>query len=306
MSIGKPNYKKYYLNLNKKLIGQFYSYFKEKKKGLLSHLFYDMFSTVNIEKKEIEFLFEFSKLFQIIKVDTNSYAFIYKKSKEDFFKEFCRYYFDLIYSDEQIFKNVFKLSKISLENDYLILNRKSINIKYTPILTTLSRLGFLNYDGDQGRIKNILLAKKLLQRPIEKLKKSQKEFETEQHEKAERGRMAELFVFNIEREKLKKTKLNPVRVSLVDVGAGYDITSFEKTGSKMCIEVKSIFKGRFFWSENEINSAKKLGNEYYIYLISFKNNRPIKIEKIIQNPHEQIFINNKFEKKNIKDYIVYL
>lgn len=306
MNIEGQDYKKFFLNLNKKLVQQFFVHIKTEKNRQLNHLYHDILKTTNLEKKEMHFLIEFCKTQNIISINKELYRYNKGLNKESFFIEFCRHYFNRIYSNEKIFENIFKKSKLTLKNDNLIIDSKSIDINYTPLLTTLSRLGFLNYEGNQATINNILLAKKLLQRPLKKLKKSQKDFEKEQYEKTERGNLAEEYVLAIEKEKLIKTKHKPIRISIDDVGAGYDILSFEKNGSELYIEVKALLKNRFFWSENEINTAKELGGKYRIHLVFFKKGRPCKIFKVIKNPYQEIFINNNYHKKNIEDYIVFV
>lgn len=61
------------------------------------------------------------------------------------------------------------------------------------------------------------------------------------------------------------------RISNLRVNAGYDIESFDSASPAMAydrfIEVKSARSRqmKFFWSENEINIATKLGKRYWIY-----------------------------------------
>ena len=61
------------------------------------------------------------------------------------------------------------------------------------------------------------------------------------------------------------------RISNVRVNAGYDIESFDGPSPPVAydrfIEVKGAKsdKLRFFWSDNEIKVAKKLGKRYWIY-----------------------------------------
>jgi len=113
-------------------------------------------------------------------------------------------------------------------------------------------------------------------------------------------------VLDFEKKKLEKTKYNPVRISLDDVGAGYDILSFETNGDKKFIEVKSISKGRFFWSENEVINSQTLKENYFIYCVKFADGSPKEISHIISNPYKKIFIDKKYKKKIVKDYVVYL
>ena len=306
MSTENIKISKYILDLNRKLVNNFYDHINQKNKGLISHLTHDLINSTNLSIKEINFLIEFSELNNIIEITKTSYELTLDISRDKFFHDLCNFYFNSVYSNEDIYLNIFQSSKISLENDFIIINLDSINIFYTPVLTTLSKLGFIKYDNNYAYVKNFVFAKKLLERPLKKLKKSLDEFEKEQFERSERGKLAELFVLNSEINKLKDTPYNPIRISLEDVGKGYDIISFKENGQKFYIEVKSISNKRFFWSENEINVSKTLKDKYFIYLVSFKNNKPFKIEKLIQNPYDEIFIKEIYQKKNIEDYIVFL
>lgn len=297
---------KYILDINKKMVNDFYNQISQKKSGFLSHLTHDLVNSSNLSNKEINFLIEFSELKNIIKVYNQEYELNSDISKDKFLFDFCNFYFNSIYSDESIHSNIFQSSKLSLENDFIVIDLNSINIIYTPILTTLSRLGFINYEKNYAYVKNLVFAKKLLERPLKKLKKSLNQFEKEQYEKSERGKLAEIFVLNFEKKKLEKTKYNPIRISLDDVGAGYDILSFEINGDKKFIEVKSISKSRFFWSENEVNNSKIFKDNYFIYCVRFVDGKPKEISHIICNPYKEIFINKKYRKKSVEDYIIYI
>lgn len=98
------------------------------------------------------------------------------------------------------------------------------------------------------------------------------------------------------------------KISTIDVCAGYDIKSY--TGNNRTfeydrfIEVKSTTsnKPKFFWSVNEINTAKKLGEKYWVYLwINFNTKNEVMIP--IPNPYETIW-NNKMISKEPQHYLV--
>jgi len=110
------------------------------------------------------------------------------------------------------------------------------------------------------------------------------------------GEIAETLVF-----KYEKTRLNAIgsardaaqvkHISLLDSNKGYDIASFDGTTPSIdfnrFIEVKgtSGSKFRFFWSKNEYETAKKLGDTYWIYFISNVNEKTTAIKPIIiKNP----------------------
>jgi hypothetical protein len=110
------------------------------------------------------------------------------------------------------------------------------------------------------------------------------------------GDLAEAFVLELERRRMA---LHPRKerirlISKLDVGAGYDILSFEATGSTRLdrhIEVKS-YSGRlqFFWSRTEIETAKRIGNGYYLYLVDMKRiNHKGFMPIMIRNPYKEVF-----------------
>ena len=78
------------------------------------------------------------------------------------------------------------------------------------------------------------------------------------------------------------------QISDIDVTAGYDIVSFqdnESTRVDRFIEVKSYYKTpSFFWSKNEIDTAKRLGLSYYLYLID--------MEKYLLDDYEPFIVFN--------------
>lgn len=116
------------------------------------------------------------------------------------------------------------------------------------------------------------------------------------------GQDAELAILQFEKEKLsanselvKKIK----HVSPVDVGAGYDIESFEdiETKKPIFIEVKavSIADYEFKWSKNEIKCAEQLGEKYYLYLLPVIAERKLDLDhlKIVKDPIRNILSKEK-------------
>lgn len=87
------------------------------------------------------------------------------------------------------------------------------------------------------------------------------------------GAEAENYVVALERKRLSThPRVGFIRsIASEDVAAGFDIVSFETELSLMYdrfIEVKS-FKDRlcFFWSKNEFDVARRLGDSYYLYIV---------------------------------------
>jgi hypothetical protein len=131
-------------------------------------------------------------------------------------------------------------------------------------------------------------------------------FEDYLKEKKEVGDIAENAVLDYELARLKNLGCNVEsmcirRISQLRVNAGYDIESFDKASSDMnfdrFIEVKGARSSslHFFWTDNEMTVAKKLGKRYWIYFqggIDVKrkviNNDPI----VFQDPLNTILKNS--------------
>ena len=121
--------------------------------------------------------------------------------------------------------------------------------------------------------------------------------------KSEKTRLGNLGIRKVVLDKIK-------RVSKDKTDAGYDIASFD--GQKISlvfdrfIEVKATTGNypMFYWSENEIEKAKSMGDQYFIYLwINFgKSNQ--KLLTPIRNPYEKIWKNDLVEKQAITTWRV--
>ncbi|HEY5327219.1 MAG TPA: DUF3883 domain-containing protein [Mucilaginibacter sp.] len=115
------------------------------------------------------------------------------------------------------------------------------------------------------------------------------------------GAQAEIAVVEFERKRLKKlgrfAQAEMVkRISTINTSAGYDIESFDGTTDNFIpdrfIEVKATQGNeiRFYWSNNEMNIAKKKKLQYWIYFMkAFKENKPSETNPLmIQHPNETI------------------
>ena len=121
-------------------------------------------------------------------------------------------------------------------------------------------------------------------------------------QEAEQGAEGEAFVLEYEKRRLEgREDLDAIKqVSIIDVGAGYDIISYDgidSTKLDRLIEVKT-FKGKphFHWSFNEMNEAKLRMDHYYLYLVSYDEMReegyhPI----IIKNPIKYFKENSEWQ-----------
>lgn len=96
-----------------------------------------------------------------------------------------------------------------------------------------------------------------------------------QRKQEEQGRKAEEFVVSFEKARLAKPLSESVKqISDIDVAAGYDVLSYDSDASKRhdrFIEVKSYHNiPQFFWSSNEYETAKKIGDKYWLYLVDME------------------------------------
>lgn len=162
--------------------------------------------------------------------------------------------------------------KFSLIYGYYI-NIASIKMKYSALRNILIEFNFFKISDD-----NLLLIQDVYINDVKMLiKKSKNKITINQlkerlKKQDENGELAEQYVLNFEKRRLCSNKKNLIkRISEIDVNAGYDLCSFnnnESTEYDRFIEVKSFNEEvYFYWSSNEIETAKKLGDKYYLYLV---------------------------------------
>lgn len=132
------------------------------------------------------------------------------------------------------------------------------------------------------------------------------------------GKTAEKIVYEYEKKRLlaecsAKPESDLVQIiSNIDVGAGYDINSFDEQSSNLhfnrFIEVKGSSESTFslYWSRNEIEKAKELGSRYWIYFVpsvdimsGSHNGEIIKIP----NPIDTILKNEEYRQDCMKIWI---
>lgn len=140
----------------------------------------------------------------------------------------------------------------------------------------------------------------LIQRTTKKLtlKQLQQKLIAEQ----EIGEKGELFVLHFEKSRKPFSREDKERIrqiSHIDVSAGYDIISFhdEVALKHRYIEVKT-YRGipHFYWSANEIDSAKIRGKDYFLYLVNADRILDHSyIPEIIQNPYSAIINSNDWK-----------
>ena len=86
------------------------------------------------------------------------------------------------------------------------------------------------------------------------------------------------------------------RISTVDVAAGYDILSFNGKRSSYEHDRSDRGKGHkgqrrctFFWSEGEIEAAKRFGNTYWIYFWRNVGNKGRETLEMINDPYDRFW-----------------
>lgn len=124
------------------------------------------------------------------------------------------------------------------------------------------------------------------------------------------GEIGEEIILLYEKKRLKElgcmNEANKVELlSKSFANAGYDINSFNGKSKNLeydrFIEVKSSVSKQidFHWSDNEINMAQQLKNQYWLYFVPEINSETRKsqgkIEKI-QNPFKNVFENSSYDK----------
>lgn len=122
----------------------------------------------------------------------------------------------------------------------------------------------------------------------------------------------------VEFEKLRLLKMGKAvqaelvkRISTINTSAGYDVESFDGITDDIFpnrfIEVKATTgeEIRFYWTNNEIEVAKKKKKKYWIYMMkSFKENRPNEsIPIMIQNP-EHVIPRHAFLSMEVNKYLI--
>ncbi|MDN3427444.1 DUF3883 domain-containing protein [Microbacterium sp. APC 3898] len=121
-------------------------------------------------------------------------------------------------------------------------------------------------------------------------KVSQLQLEKTLINKAELGKKAELYVIEYEQKKFPEKIIEHIAID--DVSAGFDIKSYIDIQSMefdKFIEVKCISeRDVFYWSRNEIETARLLGNNYSLYFVNSSfDEEPVEVI----NPYEKLYLN---------------
>ncbi len=176
----------------------------------------------------------------------------------------------------------------------------SDNVRFSDTRNFLIDLGLVEYDA--GGKQYVFLRPALLDEldDIEKVI-TVEVFEKVQKSKKELGDRAELVALQYEQGRLAhlpKVVSEIKHISKEIVNAGFDIESFTEIGdrivTKRFIEVKAVLKNsvRFYWSRNEIEKSKELGESYWLYLVPYNSKHVFDTENIekICNPYKSVFL----------------
>lgn len=180
---------------------------------------------------------------------------------------------------------------------HLSIKRTAFPLSYAAIRNFLTVVGVLEKE-NQGEIGVLDAYEESLAELIRSRKKklTQEQLLVQQEEKAKRGLEAEEFVLQLEKNRLPGRAAKIKRISDYDVGAGYDIVSYNDENSGVYdrfIEVKCYLgEPHFFWSENEYDVARIKRDKYILCLVDYNMiGKPSYCPEYIINPAETIFEN---------------
>ena len=194
--------------------------------------------------------------------------------------------------EDKIFNKIAESSEFGLEVKEYLNNFVNINGSYSFKPDAI-------YNNATSHLRNFLIyAKKIIYENNEykvidndilelflKNEYSPKKLEKDLKDKKQLGDDAEKLIFKKEQDKVDQ--INPSlkvdHVALRDVSAGYDIQSFEKKDDrveKIYIEVKAVSKSnyKFYLSVQEKQTANKLKDKYFIYLLPVDKSNPDKFD----------------------------
>lgn len=193
------------------------------------------------------------------------------------------------------------LSNFQLKDgDYLYIPTVSQRRRLSGLRNFLMELGVISFGIDS---KSYILSSEYqtLVGKKEKRKTSLEELLRKKKADEEIGRAAELGVLQYEKKRLAQfpSLVEKIEyIALKDVSAGYDIISFEENSLvERYIEVKAVSRidYKFNWTRNEIEKARFLRGQYYLYLLPHSSNQKFDFKslRLIRNPYINIYKNKK-------------
>lgn len=281
-----------------------------------------LFEKEFIEKKYIRKSTNFNSTFDFLKIlgliATKNKQIILKSKYKTFLKElnkknknqFFRAFFlnELLgkKSDFSYFIYDFLMQFNLINNKYEFKPTITQRLKYSGLRNLFMELNFLYLN---PTIKKYIISddyflffKKLIESYNQQLDKFLKNIKN----KEEIGKAAELEIIQYEKNRLS---LNPFliekieHIAIKDVGAGYDIKSFNirkgKNGNPTSryIEVKAVspWDYSFYLTRNEVEKSRLYKNNYYLYLLPVigKEKFDIIALRIIKDPYLKVYKNKK-------------
>lgn len=195
---------------------------------------------------------------------------------------------------------VFNMFHANLNNELWISSKdKRINPNNGRILRVLQQMKIAEYLGE-----NILINKEdrewLIDNVVFRSTLDSDTLLSILQRRKENGAIAEEFVLNYEKTRLKQSGREDLsqlvkKLSATNVGAGYDILSYDGSGSKglydRFIEVKGTSGDEviFFITKNELETAKSYQKKYWIYFVVNVNSNELMKVKIKLNNLDSIF-----------------
>ena len=203
--------------------------------------------------------------------------------------------------------DIIDIETISYEigSDSFLLSPSSIKRKYAGFRNLLANLKIIALRSD-ARYTILQKLDKYFSKPELRRKITEKQLYAQLQKRKELGNLGEEWVLAYEKRRITNPALSTRirRISIIDVGAGFDIVSYNSNESAAgmsdrFIEVKT-YKGNehFHWSHNEIEKASLYGEHYYIYLvdadcIDYDDYEP----QIIQDPIKNIWKSEEWIKR---------
>lgn len=220
--------------------------------------------------------------------------------------------------DEE-FHQIFNSKTLSYDvvNDLIQVDYAAFQFKYANFRQFLISFDLISFHPDHHIKKLIVNAKykrlfdKLILPDLKKRRLSLEKLNKQLELNAICGIEAEKFVVKFEKNRLSPSN-NSRKVKMIsdyNVYAGYDIISFTTKSSASYdrfIEVKSYSDvPSFHWSRNEIDVAKIMNKQYFLYLVDRKQIAdPNYVPYVLKNPYEKIINDSAEWKKTIKGYFV--
>jgi len=209
--------------------------------------------------------------------------------------------------DDDAFQTIFSSANISYDVIYNLIqvDNAAFGFRFSNFRRLLLSFEFISRHPDQQIRKFIvnqkyrILFDKAILPEVKRRKIGIEHLEEMLAQRQIRGAEAEDFVLAFEKQRLTAhLRIQSIlKISDYDVAVGYDIVSYNDANSPehdRFIEVKSCsIDRRFYWSKNEILQARIMRTRYFLYLVDAEKLKQVEYEPlIIQNPYENVFMNN--------------